>query len=116
MTGTTEGSDPGRAQEAAPGACDNCGICCLAFALPPFDANEELVRVPDDLLRRVDDYAHSARFRASSPCCWLDLESGKCKHHELRPALCRWFVPGCESCNELRREAGLPAVPVPVAD
>ena len=56
--------------------CHNCGVCCLAFALPPFDANE-LVKASDALLQQVDAYAHSARYQKSNPCLWLDLDSGE---------------------------------------
>jgi len=87
--------------------CENCGICCLTFPLPPYDANE-LVRAPDALMAQIDAYAHSARFRAVNPCLWLDLDTGKCKHHQVRPVLCRWFEPGCKGCNDLRVKAGLP--------
>ncbi len=87
--------------------CDNCGICCQAFSLPPFDDNE-LVKASDELLGEVDAYASSARYRKSNPCLWLDLASGKCKHHEVRPVLCRWFEPGSLACNRLRLKAGLP--------
>ncbi len=87
--------------------CHNCGICCLAFSLPPFDANE-LVKASDALLQQVDAYAHSARYRNSNPCLWLDLDSGKCKQHKFRPVLCRWFEPGCQACDNLRVKAGLP--------
>ena len=87
--------------------CDNCGICCLAFSLPPFDANE-LVKASDELLQKVDAYARSARYRNSHPCLWLDLDSGKCKHYEVRPVLCRWFEPGSLACNKLRIKVGLP--------
>ena len=90
--------------------CENCGICCLGFSLPPFDANE-LVKAPDALLRQIDAYAHSARHRDSHPCLWLDLDSGTCKHHDVRPVLCRWFDPGCPACNQLRVNAGLPGLP-----
>ena len=93
-----------------PAACDHCGICCLEFPLPPFDANEP-VKAPDGLLQELDAYAHSARFCSSYPCFWLDLGSGKCKHYEERPVICRWFEPGCSACDDLRRKAGLPSAP-----
>jgi len=89
--------------------CVNCGVCCLAFPLPPFDANE-LVKASEELLRQIDDYASGPRYRDSNPCLWLDLDSGKCKHHEVRSVLCRWFEPGCDPCNELRIKAGLPVL------
>jgi Fe-S-cluster containining protein len=89
--------------------CHLCGICCLAFSLPPYDANE-LVRAPDALLQEIDDYARSPRHRDSDPCLWLDLDSRKCRHHEVRPVLCRWFEPGGRACNELRVGAGFSSV------
>jgi len=89
--------------------CENCGICCLAFSLPPFDANE-MAKASNKLLQEVEAYARSPRYRDSNPCLWLDLASGKCKHHEVRPVLCRWFQPGGEACSKLRRKAGLPGV------
>jgi len=89
--------------------CEGCGICCLALSLPPFDVNE-LLRAPDELLEEVDAYARSPRFRDSNPCLWLDLATGECRHHRVRPVLCRWFEPGCSACNDLRVRAGLPAI------
>jgi Fe-S-cluster containining protein len=87
-------------------ACEGCGLCCFAFSLPPFDANEH-VRAPEELLREIDAYARSPRHRESLPCPWLDLASGRCRHHEVRPTLCRWFTPGGAACNEVRARAGL---------
>jgi len=89
--------------------CNNCGICCFAFSLPPFDANE-LVRAPDRLMEQVDAYYRSPRHRESNPCLWLDLASGECIHHEVRPTLCRWFEPGGRACVDLREKAGLPGM------
>ncbi len=64
----------------------------------------------DALLQQVDAYARSARHRTSNPCLWLDLVSGKCKHHDVRPVLCRWFEPGCLACNQQRVKVGLPSL------
>ena len=89
--------------------CKNCGICCFAFSLPPFDANE-LTRASPELMAEVDEYARSPRHRESNPCLWLDLPTGKCRHHEVRPVLCRWFEPGGKACNELRAKASLPVI------
>ena len=101
----------GRSQMKTPSdnPCANCGICCLAFSIPPFDANE-LVRASGELMRQIDDYASSARSRESNPCLWLDLASAECKHHEVRPVLCRWFEPAGPACNKLRIAAGLPGL------
>jgi Fe-S-cluster containining protein len=85
------------------------------MSLPPFDANE-LVKATDELLRELDAYARSPRYRDSHPCPWLDLASGKCRHYEVRPVVCRWFEPGGSACNEARRKAGLPIAPQPAID
>jgi len=89
--------------------CQECGICCRAFALPPFDANEH-IRAPDALLEEIEAYARSDRYSESSPCLWLDPSSGRCRHHDVRPCLCRWFPAGGQACNDLRAEAGLSPV------
>lgn len=86
--------------------CDDCGLCCLAFSLPPYDANE-LVKAPEALIERIEHYANGPRHRDDYPCLWLDLETGKCRHHKVRPVLCRWFEPGCDACNEIRQKSGL---------
>ena len=90
--------------------CESCGVCCLAFAVPPFDTNE-VVKASDALLQEVAAYARSARYRESNPCLWLDLASGRCRHHRVRPVLCRWLEPGSRACNELRVKAGLARLP-----
>ncbi len=89
--------------------CRDCGICCSAFSLPPYDDNE-LVKASDELLQEIDAYARSPRYRDSDPCFWQDPDTRKCRHHEARPTLCRWFEPGCKACNDLRAKAGLPAL------
>jgi len=86
--------------------CDGCGICCLPFSLPPFDANE-MPRAPAAVLRRLDEYAAGPRYRESNPCPWQDLVTGECRHHDIRPVLCRWFEAGGTACLNLRAKAGL---------
>lgn len=36
------------------------------------------------------------------PCCWLDLETRQCKHHEFRPSVCRDFETGSPECLQWR--------------
>jgi len=99
-----------RSLTGAAGPCDGCGICCDAFPLPPFDANEE-AKAPDGLLREIEEHAKSPGFRESAPCFWQDPRTKRCRHHDVRPTLCRWFEPGGKACNELRAEAKLPTLP-----
>jgi Fe-S-cluster containining protein len=87
--------------------CEGCGVCCRAFSLPPFDANDPS-DVPEELHVEIDAHARSPHYRDSDPCFWQDPDTLKCRHHNVRPVLCRWFEPGGEPCNELRLEAGLP--------
>ena len=42
-----------------------------------------------------------------APCFWLDQSSGRCKHHEQRPEICREFEVGGESCLMFRKEHGV---------
>ena len=42
----------------------------------------------------------------SQPCVWLDVETRRCKHYDLRPPTCRTFVPGCDVCEEDRMAQG----------
>ena len=89
--------------------CDDCGACCMGQNLVPlsgamldnrtlpFDLREELHEVAMGPLAG-DDYC---------PCIWLDRESGRCKHHEHRPQVCREFEVGGPDCLRIRREAGV---------
>ena len=38
------------------------------------------------------------------PCFWFDMETGQCRHHEVRPRVCRDFETGSKECLEWRRE------------
>jgi Fe-S-cluster containining protein len=37
------------------------------------------------------------------PCIWLDMETRMCKHHTVRPNVCRDFETGSPECLDWRR-------------
>jgi len=84
-------------------SCDGCGACCRVVTSPPFlrrtvddgaeDVWERLRWERPDLVAEIlaDEAARRARGDPSfgTPCLWLDLESGRCRHYEERPRACR---------------------------
>ena len=36
------------------------------------------------------------------PCCWFDMETRRCRHHEYRPRVCRDFETGSRGCRDWR--------------
>lgn len=89
-----------------PENCDNCGLCCMGVN-PMFD-QAECACLPIDLGAALNDYQDSPRYSdGGNPCPWLDLCSGKCRHHLYRPILCREFESGGEHCLRMRKEAGI---------
>jgi Fe-S-cluster containining protein len=61
----------------------------------PHSARLVLDRYVSDMWRRTsDDY----------PCCWLDLETKRCRWYEWRPQICRDLDPGSEGCRVWRDE------------
>lgn len=87
--------------------CVNCGACCLRVGSPPFRSAAELDALPIDLRRQLADYVGSPRHRPDGPCCWLDLFTGQCRHHELRPQACRDLAVAGHQCETSRRRARL---------
>jgi Fe-S-cluster containining protein len=101
-------------------SCDGCGACCRVVTLPPFrrifdqegeDAWERLRWDRPDLKA---EFLEAERFRKAagepsfgSPCLWLDLETNRCRHYDLRPRACRDFALGGEDCRGARRRAGI---------
>jgi Fe-S-cluster containining protein len=95
--------------------CDTCnGACCRHVVSPPFygagDPTWERLQTerPDlvaemfaDLQRRKD--AGLATMDYEAPCHWLDRDSGKCRHYDLRPEICRDYDVGDEPCIKARK-------------
>ncbi len=101
-------------------SCDDCGACCRVVTLPPFvrhldgtgeEAWERLGWDRPDLKAGVMDRIRALRSGGEatfgSACSWYDDESGRCRHHEYRPAACRAFAIGGVDCRDARRRAGV---------
>jgi len=87
-----------------PTTCDDCGLCCMAMTTPPFTP-EELKQLEPELKEQVITHRRSVRAWGGgkkTPCMWLDLLTGKCKHYEDRPSLCRNAKIGDPFCLEAR--------------
>lgn len=80
----------------APATCVRCGVCCRRQPVPPFELGmPELDGVPE-LREELLAYIKSPAFDDDAPCLWL-TPTGR-KYYELRPAICREYEPGCETC------------------
>ena len=107
--------------------CRDCGACCfeqgsppsyvvfLVEPMPPWVA--EIPADDPDRLRcaAMPEEARDAirQYRAAlmageadgdGPCCWLDLETKRCRWYEWRPEICRDLTPGSEGCQGWRDE------------
>lgn len=95
--------------------CDDCGACCLHMVRPPFyrlgdPAWAWLVLTRPDLAEEIDADIDAHPGDDERPCLWLDLETRRCRHYELRPEICRDFEPGCYACIRHRVDVGLEEV------
>jgi uncharacterized protein len=104
-------------------SCDTCnGACCRHMVMPPFVpyfydgsplANEEFTtfryRWPElyaELLAEYDRKQREHDWPEESPCFWLDQATGKCKHYDARPDICREFEVGSPACVSHREGSG----------
>ena len=90
--------------------CDNCGVCCLGQNLLPFSGNlVDARKLPEDLMIELLRIAKGPLFGDDGcACVWLDRATGRCRHYEHRPSVCReGMQPGDENCLLLREAAGL---------
>jgi Fe-S-cluster containining protein len=85
---------------------------------PPFlgPADPEWDRLNRERPDLVAGILHDRRMRWANkddgddyPCLWLDRETGRCRHYEYRPEVCRDFEPGSEECRKFRSRFGLDA-------
>jgi Fe-S-cluster containining protein len=100
-------------------SCDGCGgSCCRHMVMPPFvrmDGDPEWAALARDhpelhaeLDADVDRRRRENDWPDEAPCTWLDLETGRCRHHEQRPQICREFEVGSDACLHHRSRFGLP--------
>ncbi|HQU46596.1 MAG TPA: YkgJ family cysteine cluster protein [Pirellulales bacterium] len=90
-------------------SCDDCGACCLHMGIPPFDDRQsdlEFDILPPDLQQEIVETMEQAGW-AFKPCAWFDEATKRCKHYELRPAICAGFELGNPICVDDRRIAGI---------
>lgn len=98
--------------------CNNCGACCFEQESPPgylvilvygkdmAFCEEDAARfdaLPPDVLMELHAYAQHMRDAKEHPndgvCIWLDGETHKCRHYDLRPEICRETIKvGDEAC------------------
>ncbi len=89
-------------------SCDNCGACCMATPVPPFEPGEEIAkRVPPELLNRVHERIERGQQFDRLPCVWFDSTSKRCQHYDLRPDACRDFEINGQLCRISRADIGL---------
>lgn len=102
--------------------CDDCGACCMHMRSPPsvvlwengapvLRASNGLESDPQDFAwlmaapdeaRRIELERLDSDAPEECPCCWLDLETKRCRFYEFRPGVCRDFELGGECCLSYR--------------
>ena len=87
-------------------SCDDCALCCHTQHFPPF-MSTELAALPPYLAAEVETLEEAASKGHTGPCPWLNA-SGRCRHYDLRPEVCRQFEMGGEDCREIRAAHKLP--------
>ena len=93
-------TEPPASDLAAPIDCGGCGACCLHVSAPPFTAAEH-AHLPAWARAEVVG-ARDAIEGNSGSCVWFDMEAKNCRHHTIRPLVCRDFAVGGEACHLLR--------------
>lgn len=95
--------------------CNQCGLCCRSQSSPPI-MPDEFSALPPALQAEINAYLDGPLFNDSDPCLWMDRSSGRCRHHEHRPGVCRDYPLSGPNCREQRVEAGLTIEGWPVVD
>lgn len=85
---------------AGPADCGGCGACCLHVSSPPFTVDEH-AHLPAWARADVDSAGDAAGGNVG-PCVWFDVDARTCRHHTIRPLVCRDFAVGGEACHLLR--------------
>jgi uncharacterized protein len=82
--------------------CVGCGACCWWLTVPPDSGNDAIDDAWWESLPEALQEEINATEGWGKPCVWLDQETRRCKHYDLRPQTCRLFEPGCDVCEEDR--------------
>lgn len=87
--------------------CDGCGACCMSMGTPPFagPGDPSWDALPEQLKAEIKAEVFRPGRNYDGPCIWL--ENGRCKHHAIRPMICREFEIGSPACLIWRDEHGV---------
>jgi Fe-S-cluster containining protein len=89
-------------------SCDDCAACCMRTPIPPFQPGEEAQRdVPQSLLQPIQERIAADQHFDLLPCVWLNLETRRCSHYDLRPQACRDFEINSTLCQLSRWDEGI---------
>lgn len=103
--------------------CSDCGVCCMHMSVPPYDESLELDWLEEYRPEVYADYQTVVRRRELQvrvhgtdfvPCGFFDPFTGQCRHYHDRPNVCETFAVGNDHCQEMRRDAGLVPLTLPV--
>jgi Fe-S-cluster containining protein len=86
-------------------SCEGCGVCCREQNIPPY--LDEIDFIPRELEKEVLEARKIEAELAGKPCIWWEKTTGKCRHHEHRPNICREYEVGGELCLETRVKFGV---------
>lgn len=68
------------------------------------------ITLPSTLVDEIESHIGSLGGNENAdfglPCIWYDAVAKNCKHHELRPEVCRDLEIGGEACLRSRRQSG----------
>lgn len=96
-------------------SCEDCGACCTHIRTPPFvfcfvdgrpipmDGDDEFedgktfLSAPTEAHHAFVDGLKDNR-PEESPCSWWDQDTKRCRWYGHRPAICREYEVGGESC------------------
>ena len=87
--------------------CNGCGACCLHMAVPPYD-DDELLGMPDIVrdemvgVRKTRSIQFAIYGTDYIPCGFFNPITRQCRHYENRPAVCRAYEAGSDSCISLQ--------------
>jgi len=89
-------------------SCDDCAACCMRTPIPPFQPGEFEARdIPAELIEPIHQRIAADQEFDLLPCVWLNIETRRCGHYELRPQACRDFEISSDLCRLSRWDEGI---------